>query len=307
MWPRDHPRIRGEHPVLVPSSTQRVGSSPHTRGAPTFSAILSPPLGIIPAYAGSTHGGALRRPRAADHPRIRGEHVQMNRAIADGSGSSPHTRGARPGRCHRRCRLRIIPAYAGSTDVSGASSIAEWDHPRIRGEHQAALGGDRGGVGSSPHTRGARPHVRGPRAPGRIIPAYAGSTPARPGPASAGPDHPRIRGEHSRAVRSCALGAGSSPHTRGAQAAREACPFGEGIIPAYAGSTPIGRRYAAASADHPRIRGEHSPAHRRRRRPAGSSPHTRGALHRGLLLGQGARIIPAYAGSTPSGIRGKCR
>ena len=55
--PADHPRIRGEHEMMLHKNGLVVGSSPHTRGAPTFSAMLSPPLGIIPAYAGSTLPG----------------------------------------------------------------------------------------------------------------------------------------------------------------------------------------------------------------------------------------------------------
>ena len=39
----------------------------------------------------------------------------MNRAIADGSGSSPHTRGARRGLVGEAPVSGIIPAYAGST------------------------------------------------------------------------------------------------------------------------------------------------------------------------------------------------
>ena len=50
----DHPRIRGEHPVLVPSSTQREGSSPHTRGARVDERLQLRRERIIPAYAGST-------------------------------------------------------------------------------------------------------------------------------------------------------------------------------------------------------------------------------------------------------------
>ena len=50
--------------------------------------------------------------------------------------------------------------------------------------------------------------------------------------------------------------------------------------------------------DHPRIRGEHRQSGRSRRSPAGSSPHTRGARVPEFQAGGGARIIPAYAGST---------
>ena len=178
----DHPRIRGEH-------LQRVAS-------------VAEEVGIIPAYAGSTDDqptmdaykggssphtrGALRHARPGiitgrDHPRIRGEHhdSSVNEVGDDG----------------------IIPAYAGSTRQDGL-------HLRRRG-------------GSSPHTRGAledierlvgrhedHPRIRGehqpgdirPRQDGRIIPAYAGSTP-------------------SRLLRSLRM-PGSSPHTRGAPTSR---------------------------------------------------------------------------------------
>ena len=71
--------------------------------------------------------------------------------------------------------------------------------------------------------------------------------------------------------------AGSSPHTRGALGRFLADEDAVGIIPAYAGSTIARSSVHWASADHPRIRGEHwiiSLCWLIRR---GSSPHTRGA------------------------------
>ena len=180
-----------------------MGSSPHTRGAP------------------STR--TSRRCRLTDHPRIRGEHLTVDDRMVGPVG--------------------IIPAYAGSTSrlsrwppkIAGSSphtrgalrvgvcySYGRWDHPRIRGEHRSpaqrhsqhpriipAYAGSTGEavafepdrVGSSPHTRGAlggaadaatdsedHPRIRGEHLVGRhvavglvgIIPAYAGSTAHRP-------------------------------------------------------------------------------------------------------------------------------
>ena len=134
------------------------------------------------------------------------------------AGSSPHTRGA-------RARRSSWPTSAR-------------DHPRIRGEHpelpEALRDGD--GIipayagsteahlrqrtpfeGSSPHTRGARFSAGSPRPPRW--------------------DHPRIRGEHHH-----------QSHYSTA---------GDGIIPAYAGSTQRAQ-----------------PLQPERQ---GSSPHTRGA------------------------------
>ena len=92
--------------------------------------------------------------------------------------------------------------------------------------------------------------------------------------------------------------AGSSPHTRGAPPVG-VNPNGDvGIIPAYAGSTALGRAGRARFGDHPRIRGEHVFNAFVDYLDAGSSPHTRGAL---LYNAKGEKlrgIIPAYAGST---------
>ena len=156
----------------------KLGSSPHTRGAPRI----------------------CRRRRAVsrDHPRIRGEHwshylhiggmfgiipayagstIRRSLSLMDHLGSSPHTRGApktlptgaQATEDHPRIRgehpvragvsaplRRIIPAYAGSTSRSAIISDRDW--------------------GSSPHTRGALPSE------------YVAE--------SAPEDHPRIRGEH---------------------------------------------------------------------------------------------------------------
>ena len=118
--PRDHPRIRGEHLWWSCSRPSRSG--------------------IIPAYAGSTcrSRGAYRSSR--DHPRIRGEHRQVGVDGVGLRGSSPHTRGAPVLRQAPDQKLRIIPAYAGSTIYSNLKVPEQRDHPRIRGEHVAWVG-----------------------------------------------------------------------------------------------------------------------------------------------------------------------
>ena len=182
----------------------------------------------------------------------------MNRAIADGSGSSPHTRGARFIAVHTSDDAGIIPAYAGSTrgrcsdrrgrrgsspHTRGAlalTSDCSWagrDHPRIRGEHKDAHTQAMIMFGSSPHTRGARRLRHGDRAGARIIPAYAGSTLHGEVPGPHKKDHPRIRGEHSKSLGGFFHLVGSSPHTRGARAGVGDAGVEMRIIPAYAGST----------------------------------------------------------------------
>ena len=115
----------------------------------------------------------------------------------------------------------------------------------------------------------------------RIIPAYAGSTSIASPTRSASSDHPRIRGEHARVDPEGEFAEGSSPHTRGALEMTLHKNGLVGIIPAYAGSTPI-----AAKPDNLVM---------------GSSPHTRGARRQRRVRSAATRIIPAYAGSTAAG------
>ena len=76
--------------------------------------------------------------------------------------------------------------------------------------------------------------------------------------------------------------------------------FGLGrITPAYAGSTRGRRHRLRVEGDHPRIRGEHTVFTMGSTWIVGSPPHTRGAPLRLSLASVGARITPAYAGSTP--------
>ena len=198
--------------VLLP------GSSPHTRGAHAQTFDSEHDVGIIPAYAGSTCEQDVQAIVAADHPRIRGEHLLPDNTSIYHCGSSPHTRGARIRRPRGRIARRIIPAYAGSTVDCVVVGFPEWDHPRIRGEHNLVEDAWVPVRGSSPHTRGALRHLSRRPDPLRIIPAYAGSTERAGGPPAAQVDHPRIRGEHSPPC--------GAPLPR------------RWIIPAYAGSTP---------------------------------------------------------------------
>ena len=95
---------------------------------------------------------------------------------------------------------------------------------------------------------------------------------------------------------------GSSPHTRGAQEHDHRLCVLVRIIPAYAGSTLESVPAVEPCWDHPRIRGEHRFDPCEDCSPPGSSPHTRGAPRYLHFRRQTCRIIPAYAGSTPTTI-----
>ena len=109
--------MRGEHAEASRTMRSKVGSSPHARGAlhVPFGKLSRP--GIIPACAGSTELRDVRAGGVGDHPRMRGEHDGSPSVTWDGTGSSPHARGALPG---PRAKVRddgIIPACAGSTSA----------------------------------------------------------------------------------------------------------------------------------------------------------------------------------------------
>ena len=74
---------------------------------------------------------------------------------------------------------------------------------------------------------------------------------------------------------------GSSPPTRGAQEKKAVRLASEGLIPAYAGSTHVGRTENERATAHPRLRGEHLFLATREVRCLGSSPPTRGAPQTG--------------------------
>ncbi len=134
----DHPRGRGEHearPSVLRTST---GSSPRTRGARNPCRATCPPVGIIPADAGSTSRTRSSASSTRDHPRGRGEHFWSTYTLILRPGSSPRTRGARHAQGRRRICPGIIPADAGSTGGMPLENVPARDHPRGRGEHRSS-------------------------------------------------------------------------------------------------------------------------------------------------------------------------
>ena len=131
-----------------------------------------------------------------------------------------------------------------------------------------------------------------------IIPAYAGNTfSATPTPTSTG-DHPRVCGEHPKAVPLTEASAGSSPRMRGTPERHHVAPRQGGIIPAYAGNTRRSSNAPSPTRDHPRVCGEHTPLVECPVTDQGSSPRMRGTPRIGVESAASPGIIPAYAGNT---------
>ena len=98
---------------------------------------------------------------------------------------------------------------------------------------------------------GVNPEVYG------IIPADAGSTEYALRLARSVGDHPRGCGEHATTMSAPVVVTGSSPRMRGAPVRWRLVGFGNGIIPADAGSTTMRNAIDGSIKDHPRGCGEH--------------------------------------------------
>ena len=109
-----------------------------------------------------------------------------------------------------------------------------------------------------------------------ITPAYAGRRKPSTGTDTAGPDHPRVRGEKVPLGASSTAAQGSPPRTRGEDEPLIRIPSYEGITPAYAGRS---RRFSFSrcyTRDHPRVRGEKTHSNEGIHLLLGSPPRTRG-------------------------------
>ena len=154
-----------------------------------------------------------------------------------GGGSSPLARGlpawARP----YRNMYRIIPARAGFTTRTAATSAPARDHPRSRGVYSIPGVQDRSVAGSSPLARGLRGHEAVAGDGRRIIPARAGFTASSSVSAARSPDHPRSRGVYLKQIGRDVEKTGSSPLARGLRHAENRKSKIRRIIPARAGFT----------------------------------------------------------------------
>ncbi len=153
------------------------GSSLLTRGKPVPEPDPPARQRLIPAYAGKTARRSARIGCRPAHPCLRGEnHGQVKTKEVD-LGSSLLTRGKRDPPVGDRLDTRLIPAYAGKTQVVPHSWHTSPAHPCLRGENsQRRCPTKSSQRGSSLLTRGKRRRTRGLLRTERLIPAYAGKT-----------------------------------------------------------------------------------------------------------------------------------
>ena len=154
--------------------------------------------------------------------------------------------------------------------------------------------------GSSPRGRGKPRCTRPSLIPARLIPAWAGKTRPRPHPSQTFAAHPRVGGENVDHIHSRLHYAGSSPRGRGKHRRIPRLRWTGRLIPAWAGKTcrpgPQSRRPWA----HPRVGGENLKVSALPPATAGSSPRGRGKPPDRWCFPLVYRLIPAWAGKTPS-------
>ena len=191
-----HPRSRGENRMGGASRWLARGSSPLTRGKPTYNLPNYVGERLIPAHAGKTRRpcGTTRGRRA--HPRSRGENLTSSPSSCRHRGSSPLTRGKHGVYAGGSPGIGLIPAHAGKTPTPCGVGVRRGAHPRSRGENTPETEGSATLAGSSPLTRGKRWwSCEGLLAPG-LIPAHAGKTRRPCGRSRGSRAHPRSRGEN---------------------------------------------------------------------------------------------------------------
>ena len=149
-----HPRSRGENPVFLAFDSPRLGSSPLTRGKLEGDGVHHWFYRLIPAHAGKTPTLNTQHTSTSAHPRSRGENVLGSTGGRVYAGSSPLTRGKPRGRNETVCRLGLIPAHAGKTNLSALRGRSLAAHPRSRGENSDMMRPAPPIFGSSPLTRG---------------------------------------------------------------------------------------------------------------------------------------------------------
>ena len=339
----DHPRVRGEHPVVPASSSRRHGTIPACAGSTARLLAASRERGDHPRVRGEHRVAARFARKRRDHPRVRGEHVAAGRPTrssggtipacagsttsADGttgppSGPSPRARGARPadlGYRRRRDHPRVRGEHASAPEVRRRAGPS----PRARGARPARPWSRRS-AGPSPRARGARARRDSPLGQRGTIPACAGSTTGTSAPCDAAAGTiPACAGSTDRCGQSAHAARGPSPRARGARRSLRWHRVDGRDHPRVRGEQRRPCSCAAdAGRDHPRVRGEHDVATPGDAALAGPSPRARGARRQRRELGwprdhprvrgehapdvgAGGRrgTIPACAGSTLADLR----
>ena len=314
------PACAGNSEGVVAANSVSDGSSPRVRGTRRSAHHPLPGERFIPACAGNSRCARGWPSRWSVHPRVCGELWNSTGFCRSPVGSSPRVRGTQEGAAVAAGERRFIPACAGNSSATSATSAPFTVHPRVCGELIRPRVPNHQQRGSSPRVRGTRHQGLVPRPRVRFIPACAGNSGRGCRVAARDTVHPRVCGELRVCFGKPIASTGSSPRVRGTPhvALLRFAPLR--FIPACAGNSPDGGQAVLAKPVHPRVCGELRSANRAGLRasrfiPAcagnslaklaqavqdrGSSPRVRGTRAPGRLPGAfPRRFIPACAGNS---------
>ena len=293
-----YPRWRGGNRDDCGQSHVSGGLSPLARGKPKTDDRQHPNAGPIPAGAGETPSHPPSRDAERAYPRWRGGNPRDTFIVACSSGLSPLARG-KPVPPWSSVALRgPIPAGAGETLRTAASSWRGRAYPRWRGGNAHAVCRDWPWSGLSPLARGKRELARIDDANGGPIPAGAGETNHATPPTPAPRAYPRWRGGNYPAAGRWSRGAGLSPLARGKLLLAGRSPAFPGPIPAGAGETLAAFFSSSARRAYPRWRGGNGGRSGQACVASGLSPLARGKPTETEQESESVGPIPAGAGET---------
>ena len=130
----DHPRVCGEKPMQLSSTSAPSGSPPRVRGKGSCGQLTRLLIRITPACAGKSNRNCNCTSRFEDHPRVCGEKFLNPLLYLWLLGSPPRVRGKADVRRRGAYTYRITPACAGKREKLLFFSEKNKDHPRVCGE-----------------------------------------------------------------------------------------------------------------------------------------------------------------------------
>ena len=272
------------------------GLSPHVRGNPRRRNPAPGPRGSIPARAGEPRSSVAGWPGSWVYPRTCGGTITTISPILPSSGLSPHVRGNLERMNYLFVDPGSIPARAGEPVALLLFVLQFRVYPRTCGGTSKRAPPSLMARGLSPHVRGNLGLAAGFRGRPGSIPARAGEprSPVR-GVLVFGV-YPRTCGGTGRSVSAQIEYKGLSPHVRGNLPASRSIGRPIGSIPARAGEPAARWPAARPPGVYPRTCGGTPALADEQGEGAGLSPHVRGNLGQGELLGLPLGSIPARAG-----------
>ena len=149
----DHPRVCGNHLLIIVAIIAVMGSPPRVREPLEYERRADGRDGITPACAGTTSTCLRPSGNRRDHPRVCGNHPTASCRVMPFAGSPPRVREPLFNVDNMRSETRITPACAGTTSKLISASLILRDHPRVCGNHGQYRRGLRRQRGSPPRVR----------------------------------------------------------------------------------------------------------------------------------------------------------